>query len=99
EQTSRRLRWWLVLGASIGLGWWCIPEIAYFSVPAVGLVVWRAWRRTFAPALWQPVTALVAAGVGASPWLWANIGSGFASLSSGNGLHTSFGEHLRVLLV
>jgi hypothetical protein len=86
------------LGLALGLGWWASPEIAYFAVPA-GLIVVGALRRQRLMA-WRsalPVlTAVVAFFIGGFPWWWANVQSGFASLTSGtlqNGL-TAYGGRL-----
>jgi Dolichyl-phosphate-mannose-protein mannosyltransferase len=72
-----------VLGFLAGIGWWSSPEIAYYLLPAVlliGMAIFRARRlRTWWPGL---VTALTAAAVGMLPWIWANVGSGLASLHS-----------------
>jgi hypothetical protein len=90
-------RAWLdvvALGLFAGIGWWSSPEIAYFLLPAgllvVGAVVggpqsWRQWATRL-------LAAVASFCVGALPWLWANVHSGFASLkpsSFPNGAITS----------
>jgi hypothetical protein len=83
----------LVLGASLGLGWWASPEIAYFVLPC--LVLFVAWcaasRRPAAgdgvtdrepPALGALVLVVVGGLVGVLPWLYANAHTGFASIKS-----------------
>ena len=74
------------LGLALGLGWWSTPEIAYVGLPVLVLLVLavvgtpsgerRRWWRA----------AAVGAGafaVGALPWIWANVGSHFGSLATG----------------
>jgi hypothetical protein len=82
------------LGLFAGIGWWSSPEIVYFLLPAglmvIGAIVGgpRSWR-DWVPRLAAGVAAF---GVGALPWLWANVQSGFASLkpsSFPNGAITS----------
>jgi hypothetical protein len=81
----------LLLGLAAGVGWWASPEISYFAVPA-GVLLLASWDRPFAPAgrwaaPWQPGPALAAVGgavVGALPWLYTNLHTGFASLSTGS---------------
>ncbi|HVX23024.1 MAG TPA: glycosyltransferase family 39 protein [Acidimicrobiales bacterium] len=75
------------LGLLAGVGWWSSPEIVYFAVPAVVLVGvaihgdpelghLRRWGTRLA-------LTVVAAVVGALPWLWANVVSGWHSLTIG----------------
>ena len=73
------------LGVFLGLGWWSSPEIAYFLVPT-GLVLIGAIA--VSPSghrivFWLPrlVVGLVFVGIGALPWLWANV-PGFRSLKA-----------------
>jgi len=85
----------VVLGLAAGAGWWASPEIAYFVLPAVVLLA-ASWDRLYASrsgsanrwsAPWRITPlALTAVGVivGALPWLYANVRSGFASLHLGN---------------
>jgi hypothetical protein len=82
------------LGFFAGVGWWSSPEIAYFLLPAgllaLGAIVggprlWRSWATRIA-------AAVASFCLGALPWLWANVNSGFASLkpsSFPNGVITS----------
>ena len=75
-----------LLGALFGVGWWSSPEIVYFALPSL---IWTAawlWRgRHHPPVLARRAAAaaggLLAAGVGALPWLWDNVTSGFPSLN------------------
>jgi hypothetical protein len=100
----------LVLGAALGLGWWASPEILYFGLPClVLLVAWYAASRRPAvaeiatnrePSLWAALGLLLGGGlVGSLPWLYANAHTGFASIKSSslpvNGGAT-YGERLSV---
>jgi hypothetical protein len=71
-------------GLALGVGWWSSPEIVYFAVvPAVMItvVLLRGWDRTRLPALGLAVMGSI---VGALPWFWTNLHTGFASLSNGS---------------
>ncbi|MDA8358110.1 MAG: hypothetical protein M0Z95_17865 [Actinomycetota bacterium] len=76
-----------VLGLSAGLGWWASPEIAYFAAP-VGIIVVTSWSRLSDKGTrwsrrigWRPaLLTLSGVVVGALPWLYTNIHTGFASL-------------------
>ena len=95
------------LGLAAGAGWWASPEIAYFVVPAIVLLV-AGWDRLYAPpsgpasrwsAPWHvSAFALTAVGaiVGALPWLSSNVRSSFASLRLGNPAPPQFGYWSRV---
>jgi 4-amino-4-deoxy-L-arabinose transferase-like glycosyltransferase len=93
------------LGLFVGIGWWSSPEIAYFLVPS-GLLVVSALVRTRTEVrrwLLGATIGVLAAAVGALPWLWANARSGFASLHTSNfpggthsALNTGFGGRLGV---
>jgi hypothetical protein len=83
----------VLLGGALGLGWWASPEIGYFVLPClVLLVAWLAASRPRAPRPGaydrEPsrfaAFGLVVAGVlvGSLPWLYANAHTGFASLKS-----------------
>lgn len=73
-------------GLLVGLGWWSSPEIVFFLVPAALLFVgaiagtWKARGRRF--WLTRIGASLIGAGIGALPWLWANVPDGFPSLDS-----------------
>jgi hypothetical protein len=81
-----RVAEFVAFGLIAGLGWWSLPEIAYFLIPA-GLVVIGAMVQSYnagelsrwAGRIGWAVPAFV---VGAFPWIWTNIGSGFASLDA-----------------
>ncbi|HVX22446.1 MAG TPA: hypothetical protein VHB02_13930 [Acidimicrobiales bacterium] len=104
----RRAGWgtFAVLGLAAGVGWWASPEIVYFVLPAAVLLV-VSWGRLFAaghrldrPLRWQPPAVAVAtAVVGALPWIWTNVGTGFASLQAGSLPNTTgldYGQRLSV---
>lgn len=73
------------LGIAGGVAWWSSPESAYFLVPALvglGIAVVRTPERrgrTWAP---PALVAAVAFALGALPWIWSNIRSGFASFDT-----------------
>ncbi len=80
-------QWWNapLLGALLGVGWWSSPEIVYFAVPGAVWTVGWLWRARSEPSALRRRAAaagggLLAAGVGALPWLWDNVTSGFPSL-------------------
>ncbi len=80
------------LGLFLGLGWWSSPEIVYFGVPALGLVasgllisrssVKPTRNRTYRPRRsWVWILPIVTGFVlGALPWIWTNLHTGFSSL-------------------
>ena len=81
-----RVAEFVAFGLIAGLGWWSLPEIAYFLIPA-GLVLIGAMVQSYhagelsrwAGRIGWAVLAFV---VGAFPWIWTNFGSGFASLDA-----------------
>jgi hypothetical protein len=82
------------LGLVSGLGWWASPQILHFAVPGI---VWLAWagRRRLGEVARTLAIAAPAAVLGALPWLWANAGTGLASLEPAAG-RTTFGDPLPV---
>jgi hypothetical protein len=81
-----RVAEFVAFGLIAGLGWWSLPEIAYFLIPA-GLVLIGAMVQSYnAGGLSRWVGrigwAVLAFVVGAFPWIWTNFGSGFASLDA-----------------
>ena len=81
----QRARDFVVLGLVAGVGWWSSPEIVYFVLPAAVLLVqsFRADPATAKGARWVRLLLIGAAAacIGALPWLWANLRSGFASFN------------------
>ena len=75
------------VGAVAGLGWWSSPEIVYLAIPAGLWLLWWAWTQratlrdhVFSVLSWA-AAAVAAAAVGALPWLWDNVTTGFTSLN------------------
>jgi hypothetical protein len=68
----------LVLGASAGMGFWSSPEILYFVLPAAIVLLGSLRRWIGLRAVGVVAFGLVA---GVLPWIYTNLGSGFASLS------------------
>jgi len=76
DELPPTLAYWAALGATVGVGWWMSPNIAYYAVPiGVWLLVRGHWRQGRG-------VAIAAAGVllGSSVWIIANVRSDFASL-------------------
>jgi hypothetical protein len=76
----------VAFGLLVGVGWWASPEIAFFLVPAVLLCVGAVagtWK-VQGPRFWLPRigATLLAAGIGALPWLWSNVPDGFRSVDA-----------------
>jgi hypothetical protein len=69
------------IGLLFGVGWWSSPEIAYYALPALLLIVGAAVLSSHLRQ-WLPgcLLALGLAIVAALPWIWANLGSRFASI-------------------
>jgi hypothetical protein len=71
------------IGLLAGVGWWSSPEVVYLLLPGLLVLIGAmadgrsGWVRRWPSRV---AVAIVAAGVGAFPWLWANARSGFASL-------------------
>ncbi|MGH9089886.1 MAG: ArnT family glycosyltransferase [Acidimicrobiales bacterium] len=76
----------VALGLLAGVGWWSSPEIVYFVLPTVALVIWAIVQDPEIRRLgrWSArLGVVITAGVvGALPWLWANFNSGFRSLDT-----------------
>ena len=90
-QRTRPNPWiYALLGLAAGLGWWASPEIVYFVVPTAVLLV-ASWQRLWrvgdgpvaAPSYGPVVVVMLGALVGALPWLYTNVRSGFESLRPG----------------
>jgi hypothetical protein len=77
----------VAIGLLAGIGWWALPEIAYFYLPAllllVGAFLPHIREREWNWAVRRIAVTAASAIVGALPWLWANFHTGFASLHSG----------------
>jgi hypothetical protein len=70
-------------GLALGIGWWSSPELLYFAIPALGMVIfgWRRGTNAAGAPLLVPILLVVGGFVvGAAPWLWTNLHTGFASL-------------------
>jgi hypothetical protein len=88
---------WAVLGLGFGIGWWCSPEILYYAVPALVLLVIRVFARRV-PHLGRGVAVgVVGIGIGALPWLWYNVPNGFRSLHERRHSLAVFADRLRGL--
>jgi hypothetical protein len=83
------LAWSVATGLCLGFGWWASPEILYVALPAFVVTVVsvvrasrgtgdRWWDGT--PWVRNLVAGALAAAVGALPWIYTNVGTGFASL-------------------
>jgi hypothetical protein len=82
----RRLKEFAVLGLVVGVGWWSLPEIVYFALPAALLLVGAVARSGESRRKWATRigVAVVSFCVGALPWIWDNVQSGFASIDAGS---------------
>ncbi len=90
QRQRARLVTFAVLGLAVGLGWWASPEVLYFALPCLILLVgW--WRRAEVPPMRTRTRileskaglvaiAIVGALIGSAPWWYSNLRSGFASL-------------------
>lgn len=88
----------IAFGVVMGVGWWISPLLIFVAVPAVvWLLVRDPGRLNLGPVV------VLAAIVGALPWLGWNLFNGFASLrqppSLGTSLFTRFGEGLSKVAV
>lgn len=73
----------VALGAVAGAGWYASPQAGYLVIPAVVWLAVRVLRRGEWRAVGRSAPWMAAAGVvAAAPWLVANAGTGFASLST-----------------
>jgi len=82
---------WAGLGLAVGVGWWTSPNIVYFVVPAVVVLVTSPGRTRWIelPRWRMALVGLAAAIVGALPWLMTNIGSGLPSLRDSEGFEVT----------
>jgi hypothetical protein len=74
------------LGLVAGVGWWSLPEISYYLLPAglivIGAIVQSVGTRSTVQWCVRLGLGVAAFVIGALPWLWANVNSGLASLDS-----------------
>jgi hypothetical protein len=73
------------LGLLAGIGWWSSPEIVYYAIPILVILVAAVFETTPPRALaWiRSLLAMLGAFLlAALPWIWANAVSGFASLQT-----------------
>jgi Dolichyl-phosphate-mannose-protein mannosyltransferase len=88
---------WALLGLALGVGWWSTPEIAYYALPALGLLAFRALRCRIELSPVNVAIAFAAAVAGAAPWLWDNVRRGLPSLHERRHSLAEFARHLRDL--
>ena len=76
-----RLVDWAGLGLSLGVGWWCSPEIVFYAIP---VLLWLAYDTISGGVvrirLGGLALGVAMAALGALPWLAANVGHGYPSL-------------------
>jgi hypothetical protein len=72
-----------LFGLVVGLAYWQTAQIVPIVIPAV---VWMIWKRR--EVLRNAWVAILAAIVGAAPWIVWNIGHGFESMQQHPGFHT-----------
>jgi hypothetical protein len=65
----------VLLGIAFGLAWWATPQALVLAGPAVAWLAWR--RRELLRHAWLPLLAAI---VGALPWLLANLRHDWYSL-------------------
>jgi len=72
------------LGLAAGVGWWSSPEIAYFAIPTVFLLIGAVVKdkRPRRVSIWatRMFVAALSTAAGALPWLWNNATTGLKSL-------------------
>jgi hypothetical protein len=92
----------VLLGLAVGTGWWASPEIVYFVLPALLLLV-ASWERLFQSNRWVPpwrvaplLLTLGGAVIGALPWIHSNIRSRLSSLHLGTPPPPGFGYSKRL---
>jgi hypothetical protein len=91
-----------LLGLVAGVSWWSSPESIYLLLPSVAIVIGSIFTtdRGHRFRTWVPRFATVVAfsAVGALPWLWSNLLSGFPSLHVASGAirNRTYLGHLRI---
>lgn len=96
----KRLLQWTIFGLFAGLGFWASPEIAYYLIPALALLIWRGLHRRLQVSAVDLIAAVVAAILGALPWLYNNVTKSFPSFRHSvqpNPPGPAFINHLKVL--
>ncbi len=86
------------IGGSLGLGWWGSPEIMYFALPIFFYLLYAMACQQFRIHLRELFVGIVAAAIGASAWIEANVVSHFASLRSGVQPDPGILHHLKVFV-
>jgi hypothetical protein len=79
------------------VGWWASPEIAYFAIPVLIVVVAESVLGRIRVTLTEVGLAVLALVLGAMPWIVPNLSSGGASLHSGPQPDAGFLSHLETL--
>lgn len=85
---------WAVLGLATGAGWWATPEIAYFLLGAGALLLVQLVRRRLALGVAELAAFIPALGLGALPWIWANVRSHLATVHDSPPAGRDLGSHL-----
>jgi hypothetical protein len=86
----------IAFGLAAGVSWWASPESIYFLLPSAAIVIaaFVSWHPGSRKKLVQAATVGVSFCVGALPWLWSNLFSGFPSLHSGRTPGSTYFGHL-----
>jgi len=71
---------WALIGLVAGVGWWASPEVTYYLIPSLVLLVVALRRRTWAAAGSLVATAAVTLTIGMLPWLVAGADDGWATI-------------------
>ena len=80
QARPKRLGDWAGLGLSLGVGWWCSPEIVYYAIPVLLWLTYEAVRGRVRIRLVGLTMFVAMAAFGALPWLAVNVGHGYPSL-------------------
>lgn len=81
------------LGLVFGVGFWCSPEVAYYAIPVACVLGFRLLRGRLRLGAAEVIVGTSAAIVGALPWEWANLRSGFASFRPVSQPYPKLSEH------
>jgi hypothetical protein len=92
----RKLADSIAFGLAGGISWWASPESIYFLLPSAAIVIgaFVTWHPGWTKKTVQAMTVVGSFCVGALPWLWSNLFSGFASLHSGRAPGSTYFGHL-----